>query len=363
MRIAQLTLNVYDNFGNVLQKFALHCMLKKFADFVEVLWHHYTRPFIPAELEWNSFFTGSLRDVAFKSVRQNKIKEFNDVNIRTRFNLPYLEETADEYDFFVVGSDQVWNPKFKLPGRFLEFVPREKRIAYAASITLAELPEDVQENYRERISEIPYVSVREREGCDLIEKLTGKRPLQVLDPVFLLNSNEWRKIAKRPFWLNQKKYERGYVLSYFLDGEMPTKIKVLAKELGLPVINLLDMKNFYHYITGIEEFLYLIDHATLFCTSSFHGTAFALIFKCPFIVYRSKHLMANRFSRIASLLDLFNLNERTTNLKLEIDLADPLKIDFTRRDEVLPIERAKAFTFLAEALGVNPLEKLLGGDA
>lgn len=363
MRIAQITLNVYDNFGNMLQKFALHYALKKFADFVEVLWHHSTKPFAPQEYESDRLRTGNLKDAVFKSVRQNKIKEFNDANIRTRFNLPYLEEIADEYDFFVVGSDQVWNPKFKFPGRFLEFVPREKRIAYAASITLTELPEDVQENYRKRISEIPYVSVREREGCDLVEKLTGKRPLQVLDPVFLLNSNEWREIAKRPFWLNQKKYERGYVLSYFLDGEMPKKIKALAKKLGLPVINLLDMKNFNQYITGIEEFLYLIDHATLFCTGSFHGMAFALIFKCPFIVYRTKHLKDNRFSRIGSLLNLFNLSERTTNLKLEIDLADPLKIDFTRRDEVLPIERVKAFTFLAEALGVNPLEKLLGSDA
>ena len=302
---------------------------------MEVLWYFQRKTFSPQEYESDSLRTGNLRDAAFESIRQSKFKEFHDTNMRTRFNLPYLEEIADEYDFFVVGSDQVWNPKYKFPGRFLEFVG------------LIELPEDLREIYKRKISEIPYVSVREREGCDLVEKLTGKRPPQLIDPVFLLTGDEWREISKRPFWLNQKKYERGYILNYFFRGKVPTKVKALAKERGLPAINLFDSKNFYHYITGIEEFLYLIDHATLFCTESFHGTAFASIFKRPFIVYRTNMLGADRFSRIASLLNLFNLSERV----------------FTRRDEVLPIERAKAFTFLSEALGVNPLEKLLEGDA
>lgn len=363
MKIATLTLNTYDNYGNIIQKYALYRTLKKFTESVEVFWHPITKNFYPHTLEANKSLVGNLRDAVFEGIRQNKFKEFHDSHMRTRFNLPYLKDIADEYDFFVVGSDQIWNPNFKFPGRFLEFVPREKRIAYAASITLPELPEDVQENYRKRISEIPYVSVREREGCDLVEKLTGKRPLQVIDPVFLLTADEWREIVKRPFWLNQKKYEHGYVLSYFLDGGMPPQVKSLAEKLGLPTVNLLDKKNFNHYTTGVEEFLYLIDHATLLCTGSFHGTAFASIFKRPFIVYRQKHLKANRFSRVGSLLKLFNLSERATNLKLEIEIDEPLKIDFTRRDEVLPIEREKSFKFLSEALGVNPFEKLSRGDA
>ena len=37
LRIAQLTLNGYFNYGNILQKFALHHTLKKFTDFTEVL--------------------------------------------------------------------------------------------------------------------------------------------------------------------------------------------------------------------------------------------------------------------------------------------------------------------------------------
>ena len=363
MRVAMITLNVYDNYGNMLQKYALYKTLEKFADFVEVLWHPATKPFYPYHLETERNLEGNLKYAAFKSVREYKFKQFNDENIRTRFDIPYLEELADEYDFFVIGSDQVWNPEFKVPNRFLDFAPREKRIAYAASIVVPELPEDVKEIYREKISEMPHVSLREKEGCDLVEELTGKRPLHVLDPVFLLTDNEWREIAKRPLWLDQKKYERGYVLTYFFSGNPPEQAKLLATKLGLPLINLLDPNNFNHYSTSIEEFIYLFDHATFCCLQSFHGTAFATIFKKPFMIYKRGRLRTTRFSRIASLLNLFNLSDRVAEEDYSIKLDDPLAIDFSRRDEVLPRERAKAFKFLGEALGIDPLEIFLRGDA
>ena len=350
MRVAMLTINVYSNYGNVLQKYALYRTLKKFADFVEVLWQHTTVTFIPYKLELERQAEGNLRDAVFRSVRQNKLKEFHDANIQTRFDIPYLEDLADEYDFFVVGSDQVWNPDFEIPGKFLDFAPPEKRIAYAASIVVPELPENLQETYRQKISEMAHVSVREKDGCDLVEKLTGKRPLHVCDPVLLLTPDEWREFPKRPAWLNKKIYENGYLLAYFFSGNPPQEVNQLAKKLGLPMVNLLDMNNFNHYATGIEEFLYLIDHATLICTNSFHGTAFSSLLKKPFIVYRVGNLRGTRFSRLNSMLELFGLSERATDLNLKTKLDDPLKIDFTRCEEVLSAEREKAFNFLANAL-------------
>ncbi len=236
MRVAMLTINVYSNYGNVLQKYALYRTLKKFADFVEVLWQHTSGVFIPYQLELERQREGNLRDAVFKSIRQNKLKEFHDANIQTRFDLPYMEDIADEYDFFVVGSDQVWNPEFNIPGKFLDFAPPEKRIAYAASLAVSELPEDIQETYRQKISEMPHVSVREKDGCDLVEKLTGKRPIQVPDPVLLLTADEWREFSKRPTWLNQKIYENGYLLTYFFTGNPPQEVNLLAKKLGLPTV-------------------------------------------------------------------------------------------------------------------------------
>ena len=186
--------------------------------------------------------------------------------------------------------------------------------------------------------------------AELLEQLTGKRPLQVLDPVFLLGAEEWRKIERQPTWFDAKDFERGYLLTYWLNGKPPKEIQSLAKELGLPVINMLDINNFNHYATGIEEFLYLLDHATFLCLQSFHGTAFATIFKKPFMIYKTGKLRTTRFSRIGSLLDLFGLSDRVAEEDFKIKLEDPLKIDFTRCEEVLPLERKKAFKFLSDAL-------------
>ena len=55
------------------------------------------------------------------------MKEFENRYIKVRFDIPYIEEIADEYDFFVVGSDQVWQPIWIQPKYFLDFVPREKK--------------------------------------------------------------------------------------------------------------------------------------------------------------------------------------------------------------------------------------------
>ncbi len=359
MRIALLTVNVYDNYGNTLQKYALYRTLEKFADRVDVFWHHGTKQFTPYDLELSPSLTGNVRASAFKCVRENKFKEFDDGKMNTRFDLPDLGDVADEYDFFVVGSDQVWNPDLWVPGNFLEFAPPEKRIAYAASIAVPELPAHLVDYYREKISEMAYVSIREAEGVDLVYKLTGKRPLRVLDPVFLLDADEWREIAKPPRWLSKKTYANGYLLSYFFDGNPPEQVRALADKLGLPIVNLLDLNNFDQYITGIEEFLYLVDHATLMCTQSFHGTAFAINFKTPVIVYKVQvGRMVQRFSRLVSLLDLFGLSDRATDVDLEIKMEDPLQIDFTHRDEAIIAERTKALTFLKVALGLLPQEDL-----
>ena len=350
MRIAMITLNVYDNYGNMLQKYALYRTLKKFAEFVEVLWYPENKPFYPYKLESDPLKEGNLKNTAFWSVREYKIKQFNDTNMRTRFDIPYLEELADEYDFFVVGSNQVWNPEINLPNRFLDFAPPEKRIAYAASIEASKIPEEAQETYRQKILEMPHVSVREKESCDLIEKITGKRPVHFLDPVFLLTADEWRALEKRPTWFKDSIYERGYLLTYWLNGKPPKEIKFLAAKFGLPLINLLDLNNFNHYATGIEEFLYLIDHATFLCLQSFYGTAFATLFKKPFMVYKTDKLLQKKFYFLGSLLDLFGLSDRVAEADFEIKSDDLLKIDFTRLEELLPPERKKAFKFLAEAL-------------
>lgn len=345
MRIAQVTLNGYFNYGNILQKFALHHTLRKFTDATEVLWWSTTGLFSEKggkssvqcirhnELpEWEQKFF--LRE----AVRQSKFKDFENLHIRTRFNMPYFEEVADEYDFFVVGSDQVWNPNY---GKiFLEFVPPEKKISYAASIGSSTIPDDKLELFRRGISGFNYISVREENTINLVKELTGQTPILLPDPVLLLTENEWLAVSQMPTWLKEK-YSRGYILTYYLSKMPSPEVKNLAAEFDLPVINLLDTENYNHYTVGPAEFVWLFANASLIFTNSFHGVAFSTLFKRSFIV---NVLRIKNDIRMASFLKLFGLEERKNP-------AEPLKIDFARRDEVLPIERTRAFKFLSTALG------------
>ena len=358
MKVAQLALDDYGNYGNILQKYAIHTTIKKFADEVEFFWYQPNFFWPEGDNILNS------PQIIRGAVRVSKIKEFADRYIKMRFNLPYIEETADEYDFFVLGSDQVWNTKYNQGVTvFLPFVPREKKIAYAASIATPEIPENLKEFYRQGVSSFAHVSVREENAVKLISDLGLEPPLLVLDPVMLLTSEEWLKIARRPSWFHEK-YERGYILTYYLRNLPPPEIKSVAAKLNLPVVNLLDINNFNHYTIGPEEFIYLFAHASLSYSNSFHGIAFSILFKRPFVNCEyDDDDTKSMGTRIPSILKIFGLENRTVYTSDFHKIKSPLEIDFSVRDKVLPLERMKAFKFLSKALGVEMPAELNGGDA
>ena len=370
MKVAQITLNGYFNYGNIFQKYALYRTLKKFADYVEILWYD-KNEFFPEKGEDSPIVKDVKglhpfdyqRCVYCDSARMTKLKEFCERHIKTRFNLPYIEETADEYDFFVICSDQVWAPNDWLPFniKFLPFVPREKKIAYAASIAKPEIPDEYKEFFRQGILSFDYVSVREEGAVKLIEELTGKTPLLVLDPVMLLTIDEWKEIAYPPSWFNEK-YERGYIFTYYLRREPPPEIKSVAKKLNLPVINALDFNNFNHCTIGIEEFLWLIMNASLVYSNSFHGIALSILFKRPFINREYDDKETRDMSlRIPGLLKMFGLENRIAKVENDYRIDSPLDIDFSTRDKILPGERMKAFKFLATAMKIDVPQNARGG--
>ena len=373
MRIGQVTLNWYSNYGNLLQKYALHQTLKLFAEEVEVLWRGYyglypesgnatfyqiVRPHVSNDRE--KLYT--LRE----AIRQSKFKDFENLHINTRFDFPYLEDIADEYDFFVVGSDNIWDPNKPSAEYFLDFVPREKKITYAVSVRpFTKTPTaEIKELFRKGISGFAHLSIREEMTSKAVEEVAGIKPLAVLDPIFLLTTDDWDKVAQKPTWLKEK-YRRGYVLTYYLRRLPPPEVKTLADELDLPIINLLDLENYDHFTVGPAEFVWLFKNASLILGNSFHAIAFAILFKRPFInrAFKDDKHGLSLSHRLLNVLKIFGLEERRTFGEKVFSAEEALTIDFSRRDEVLPRERAKAFKFLGEALGIDPLEIFLRGDS
>lgn len=364
MRIGRLTLDGYHNYGNVLQLLALDMMLRRYGE-VDSLWHSADN-FLPLlrvtpKQELKNAIKYLINHKGYRdmcrsgyfhteAVRQARIREFVLRHIHTVDMRGREGSIGAEYDYFVTGSDQVWNPRF-LPDRcyktFLMFAPKDKRISYAASISIPELPSEDAARFKKWASEMPYLSLREAAGAKMIADLTGREVPVHIDPTLVIDRAVYEGLEERPAWLG----EEPYMVTYFL-GDRPAAVERVARKLGLRVINILDREVFDHYIVSPEEFIYLIHHAELLYTDSFHGTVFAIQFRTPFVICeRVQKDACTMTSRIDTLLALFGIESARGTAANDFEVEDPLTVDFSRVDDVLTRERARSYEYLDRAFG------------
>lgn len=369
MKIAKFTLNGYINYGNMLQSYALQEFLSKFDVHVDSIWHTES-DFLPRTwwlwswkepikylVNWKGFRT-SLRSghLGMEMIRQGKNKEWCDKNLNVVHYSDDLKKLVSEYDYFVVGSDQVWNPELPRPvllENFLPFSDPSKNIAYAASIANPTIPNALLPLYKKGLNNIKFISVREEEGKKLINKITGRDVPVLVDPTLLLNADEWRNVSSEPAWYTGKEF----IVTYFL-GKKPKMVLELEEKRQMQVVNLLDFDEYEHYITGIDEFLWAIDHAAFVFTDSFHGTVFSIMFGKPFFVFDRIPLSKDDFavskmsSRIISLLKLFHLESRCIRGG-DTDLMNLCEIKIENIEDILSEERKRSQGFLSTILKVR----------
>lgn len=369
-KIGIMTLNGYYNYGNRLQNYALQESLKFLGFVVETIINRRTPKKTKFIKRIHNLGTNSYKEIYIKAYNKTwrKIRKKSIVK-RTEnfkeFTLNYINETnyfisennipknlSDRYDYFVTGSDQVWNPVNTLGSSifFLTFAEKHKRIAYAPSFGVSEIKPEYKEKYKEWISEIPWLSVREDDGARIIKELTGRDAPVLVDPTLLLTKEKWLSIAKEA----QNKPKGNYLLTYFLGGIPPKykkQIKKIAKVNNLEVINLADIRDKETYRTGPSEFIDYINSCSVFCTDSFHGAVFSILFEKPFIVYERMGSTLSMFSRIETLLKKFKLESRKAeNIKSNEDVFN---IDFSHVPAILEAEKKKSYDFLKEALNVK----------
>lgn len=369
IRIAKFTLDGYFNYGNVLQNYALQQVLLRYADQVDTIWTQSDtflpdiwwkwtwKMYIKYLINWKNFRTKITNgDIGREMVRQAKIRDFSDRYISYhRVALEALSDQIKQYDYCVVGSDQVWNPHFgNYHQFFLGFAPEEKRLSYAASISTMDISAEEHDFFVQGLKGMKALSVREQAGANLIEQLTGRKAEVHLDPTLLLTADEWRSVSRRPTW-----YHGGeYLLTYFL-GRRPAQIDAIAEELGLTVVNLLDEEVYEHYVTGVDEFLWAIDHASLVYTDSFHGSVFSILFQTPFVVCdrvgTGKGDASEKMgSRLDTLLGYFGFEDRRTNQFKDYRIENPLQPPAWERCEpVLAKERSRSAEYLRRVLGLD----------
>ncbi len=364
------------NYGAVLQAYALQSFLEKKEYDVSMLWWSNQRE-SHADIRAKKLLSMGFKMLSHPSLIQNTFKvygascakEFSEKSklmfdefAREYLNIEYfngseMKRFAYSQDCLAVmaGSDQIWNSYavYVDPFYYLRFAPVNKRIAYAPSLGKSDIPVYNKKKMKKYIEGIKYVSVRERKGKALIDNLLDTDVPVVLDPTFLLNKEDWKKISK-PCNVKSKKYN----LFYFLDEPSDmciSCIKKILKDSGLPIIampykldGISEFGNVEYADAGPLEFLDLIENADIIFTDSFHGTALSINYNKNFYVFdRQYGSNQSQVSRIADLLDTFKLENRfISDEKLIINQ----EIDYNSVNEKLKELRHTSNEYLDSAL-------------
>lgn len=214
-----------------------------------------------------------------------------------------LRKLNAQYGSFLVGSDQVWNPK--LTGWFrdvywLSFVkPNRRRISVAASFGCDPLREYGRSALRRLVAAFDAVSVRESSAAAALGQ-TGLSAEQVADPVFLLSRADWLQLGRsnhgneqpaHPVWYVVNRSGENLVMEYLRRQSATFRMQCRRLDAQIP----------------IEAWLDEISRASLVIADSFHAICFALIFRRPFLAIG---VGGGKMDRLRGLLEKVGLGDR-----------------------------------------------------
>lgn len=288
----------------------------------------------------------------------NGIKIFEKLNNQISFTRPYygideLYSDPPEFDTYITGSDQVWNPTqaYCIEPYLLSFVKKGKKISYASSIGITELTKKEKKLFAKCLKSYDEISVREESAKSLLTDITGRNIVKVADPTFLLEKSYWHNLAKTP-------NETDYILVFTLEFE-PEIIEYalkLSDQSGKKLISLTTKQPDDKRYTIIqnatpEEWLGYIKNADLVLTNSFHCTLFSILLGTNnFFSYISKWNI--RGTRLENLLNIFEVSEHLidNDFKYRYDQLMEMKLNHASIEERVTTERNKSIEFLLKAI-------------
>ena len=330
MRIGILTLPLHTNYGGILQAYALQTVLERMGHEVHVI-EKKRRPLsIPIQKMPFCYGKRIVKNIIgrkcpiFYEQKYNReqpiIRQNTDKFIKKYIHIAEYDDFSDikesGYDAIVVGSDQVWRPKYfglnQIENAYLKFAEgwNIKRIAYAASFGTDEWEYTPKQTYEcgKLLRLFDAVSVREDSGVDLCKRYFGVEAQHVLDPTMLLNREDYIKL----FEVADTPKSKGNLLYYILDEteEKKALIKRIADEKGLILFNVKSQSDDINSPVSdriqppLEQWLRGFYDAEFVVTDSFHACVFSILFNKPFLAVGNTERGMSRFK---SLLGSFKL--------------------------------------------------------
>ena len=345
-RVGIITFHCSNNFGAMLQAYGLRRFLCGKGIETEIVRYeppymtgrHWTIPYSPIQglkgriwgmyNMWNGFWTHmgvreqfSRQRANMERFRREHLLEKGQPKILSVCGLRKLS-----YRYYIVGSDQIWNPDITCGLRKAYFGAfpngnKEKVIAYAASFGGASINSRHDKKFARLVRHVDALSVREAAAIPYVKKFYQGEVMAVLDPVFFLERKDWEKAERAPG-------REGYIFVYVTEGneEMAEYARKLSQEKKLPVIEVRAAqqgadRGFELDITaGPAEFLGYIRHAAYVVTNSFHAVAFSIIYQKRFLAFDHSNLSA----RVRNILQIHGLESKICQNGHESDIDAPV---------------------------------------
>lgn len=308
MNVAITTYSTAQNYGALLQAHALQKYITDCGHLCDLVfmskpdekWFKPRKELLDIIISLASFRQGKKRIERYRAFRKNYLRYTSPLKDGESYH-----QLNSKYQAFITGSDQVWNCLGRMnPVFYLQFANNDKlKIAYAPSFGKPYIPELLREDVIKALQRFNYISVREKSGAKLINELIGINPPIVVDPIFLLSTNYWKKIATP---IDESEYV--FVYSTQKSDALNRAVKQFTKEHPIKIISTYAIpgcKSVVRKDIGPLEFLGYIRYAKYVISTSFHATAFSIVFEKDF----STIPHSTTGARVTDLLEDVNLEE------------------------------------------------------
>lgn len=342
----------YTSYGSMLQCFALTKVLENLGvdSFLVNEWPHMTAekyaellfPFDLTHLRYWLFYTMH-KNLLLKQYTNSQ--RFVEDNIKISYFNGYeaIKSSPPVADLYLSGSDQVFHPDQCNPLFFLDYVDdKDKKVSYAASMGKIEIADGKRKEFERLLKSFSSISIREDDAAKVISECLNRNVEVHIDPTFLINKEDWRKIAM------EYPVSKPYVLVYplFWDKSLNKELRSIHNKYDIDVItvgnsytNAFATKHIWD--ASVQQFLWLIDNAQAVITSSFHGVSLSTILNKKVSIV----VDPNSSSRLNSLIHNLGLSV--------IPICDVLRysFDYSQVNQRIVLEQERSDRYFKEILG------------
>lgn len=354
MKIGIITQPLLNNYGGILQNYALQQVLKKLGHepvTIDYVAHYNIKTIVVYNIKTIILLLigKSKRNfISYYRRRNSAMESFVTQNIFLtkpikRYSEGILKE--NNIEALVVGSDQVWRREYNndLYAMYLSFAKAVGlKISYAASfgIDYWNYSEEQTRKCAILAKQFKAISVREESGIKLCNDYLGVDAVNVLDPTLLLQKEEYENLC-----VSVEKPNEPTLYAYILDINQE-KREILSKIAAEKNLALKIVQADNNAILTVPQWIAMFRDAEFIVTDSFHGTLFSIIFRKDFLTIGNK---GRGMSRFTSILSKFGLEERLVN-DFSTDFQTKTEINWSATEKLLEREIEKSYEFLKRYL-------------